>query len=395
MFIDDEEGVEMSLMVILILLLIPLSFFELLFEKSERSQRFLFQIAFFMAFFVVFIKYYYGTDIKIYTSLYDSIASVSLYDSSYFEPGFLLFLRFCKAINLSFWWVTALITFLYFSALRLIFLQIPKYRVLALLILVVFDYNLMFFELRQCMAVAFFLLAYISHNSQKKIAAFCYLILVILFHKSGIFMVVMFGITIGMKNTKVKSYLYGIAIFCMLLLISLPIERILALVLKVFDDGVVIRSVEHHLLVVDNFQLVYIVYVLLSVLLYLIAKKEKEASFDSQFVFVSFVLIVLFVKHWFLLNRIRSYFLPIILMYIFSNQQHIERKIIKQIAFSGVAIYMLLTTFLLYRNIESAKSKVNYPQTIFSLLKHSKSEIIEKTDKRIDKFWKDEYKFTN
>jgi hypothetical protein len=147
--------------------------------------------------------------------------------------------------------------------------------------------------------------------------------------------------------------------------------------------------------VADSVQAIYVVYVLLSVLLFLITRKAASTSFTARFVFVAFAMVVLLVKYWFLLNRIRSYFIPIFLFYILCNLDKIEEKIYKQLSYGIFTMYICLISFVLYRKVEQSISGVNAPQTVFSLVHRSKSEIIKDTLNKCRIFWKKEYVFEN
>lgn len=385
----------MSLMIILILSLIPFALLEVIFNKSEWSRELVYKMAFALAFFIVLIKYYYGSDISIYLPLYNRIGRIGIFSSSYFEPGFLLFLKCCNWLHLSFWAMTAVITIVYFYALWQLFKQIPNYRVFGLLVLVVLDYNLLFFELRQCLAVSFFILAFLSYNNKQVYKTVLYLLLMAISHKSGIFIVGLFLFVLSIRNFKVTAYVYGIAIAVMFVFILFPIEKLIVLLLQSFGNSSAIKSIVHHLLVADSVQAIYVVYVLLSVLLFLITRKAASTSFTARFVFVAFAMVVLLVKYWFLLNRVRSYFIPIFLFYILCNLDKIEEKICKQLSYGIFTMYICLISFVLYRKVEQSISGVNAPQTVFSLVHRSKSEIIKDTLNKCRIFWKKEYVFEN
>jgi hypothetical protein len=389
--VDDEEGKDMTMPVILILLLFPLVVLEFAFSKSQWTQKILYQVAFFVTFFMVVIKYYYGSDITLYVPLYRDIDDFSIWGNVYFEPGFLFFLKCCKAIGMSFWWMTAVITCFYFWMLWRLFEHIPKYKVLALLILVAFDYNLLFFELRQCIAVSLFIGAYLLYKEGKFVRTFLCLAAMVFCHKSGLFMVLIFSCAVAFSLLKVKEYWYTIALVVMLLLLLLPVEDFLIALLDSDDKSAAAKSIIHHLLVVDSFQLINVMYFMLAVLLFFVAK-SKSNTFDGRLVFISFILIELLVKYWFLLNRLRSYFLPIMLVYIF---QHIDAvkgiKWYKQLMCIMLLLFIGWNTRALYRTHQASISKLGEPQTIFKLLQEDEKTILESSIKKAKLFWKEEY----
>jgi uncharacterized membrane protein len=177
----------------------------------------------------------------------------------------------------------------------------------------------------------------------------------------------------------------------MLLLLLLPVEDFLIALLDSDDKSAAAKSIIHHLLVVDSFQLINVMYFMLAVLLFFVAK-SKSNTFDGRLVFISFILIVLLVKYWFLLNRLRSYFLPIMLVYIF---QHIDAvkgiKWYKQLMCIMVLLFIGWNTRALYRSHQDSISKLGEPQTVFKLLQEDEKTILESSIKKAKLFWKEEY----
>ena len=382
----------MSLTIILVLLLLPLVFLEVILNKSDRSQKWLYQIAFLVVFFVVIIKYYYGPDIKLYVPLYDEVINMSIFDSQYFEPGFLLYLKGCKLLHLSFWWMTAIISTFYFTMLWCLFRKIPKYRVFALLIIVALDYNLLFYELRQCLAVSFFVLAYLLYDKKRIVLSLLCLFCMSFCHKSGIFIAMLFLLAMILPKFKVSSYSYAVVTVMMLLLVVVPIEKGILLLLEYLPLSSAVDSIKHHLLESDAFQLIYIVYFLLAVVLYFIAKQNSRA-FDARLIFMMFIMVAIFVKYWFLLNRIRSYFIPIFIYYILTNTEIVKGfRVIKPITYAYLMLYILYTMCSFHLSVSvRSKSKVGNARTVFALFSNTKTEIISESMRVADMFWRYEY----
>jgi hypothetical protein len=140
---------------------------------NKRLHNQIYHIAFFITFFLFTIKYYYGADVINYYKFYKDIAdpiSIILQEpgtETPFEIGFVLFMSILKWINLSYWWMTALVSIIYFYAIYKLFNLIPSYKIVALLILVLLDYNLIFATHRQCLAVSFFILLFLSYLEKK------------------------------------------------------------------------------------------------------------------------------------------------------------------------------------------------------------------------------------
>jgi hypothetical protein len=211
-------------------------------------------------------------------------------------------------------------------------------------------------------------------------------------HKSGSFISVLFLMAMFQRNFMVTPYLYKIAIIVMFVCMFVPIEAWLVSLLENLPKNAVVNSILHHFDVTENFQFVYFLYIVLAVVLYLISK-NKQLSFETRLVFFMFVLLALLCKNWFLLNRVRSYFIPLFLYYIFTNLDCLESKLSKQISYAVTTMYIMIVSVMLYRSIERAESRINYPQTIFSLLNNSEDEILKQTVKKNIIFWKEEYDF--
>lgn len=371
--------------------LIPLVLLEFLTIKSKRSNKLIYNIAFFVVLFIVSIKYYYGPDIAIYIPTYDAIEDLSSYKSDpHIEPGFSIFCFILKKMGVSYWGMTFIVTILYFTAIRILFSSLTKYRTLALATLVTFDYNLMFFELRQSLAVTLFIFAFICAQKNKDILMILALILTSLLHKSGIFFSFILFIVVYCKKVKIEPRLYLIPIVLLFVIQLIPLAKILP-ALNLPPN--IINSIEHHLLLGKNIQYILPIYFLMFIIL-LTDKKNgaDDAKGIGLFVFISVLFIAVFYKYWFLLNRLRSYFIPVLIVYIFNILAEKRcYKYIKQIFIILLFLYSVKTTLNLYMSEKKSVSKTNRAQTIFILKDKTKDEVIKESLKRSESFWKNEY----
>ena len=154
----------MNLIIIIQTIAILFGLTDFLTERYPRLQRDIYHIALFVVTFLFAIKYYYGPDIMSYVPFYETVPTLSSIWSNpddlrfHFEPGFATFCRILKDCGLSFYWMTAVLTILYFMTIHLFLRRIESKRSFALAILVVLEYNVVCYELRQCLAIVFFFL---------------------------------------------------------------------------------------------------------------------------------------------------------------------------------------------------------------------------------------------
>ena len=286
--------------------------------------------------------------------------------------------------------MTFIVTILYFTAIRILFSSLTKYRTLALTALVTFDYNLMFFELRQSLAVSFFIFAFLCARKNKDIPMILALILTSLLHKSGIFFSFILFIVVYSKKVKIESYSYLIPIVLLFVIQLLPFTKALP-ALNLPPN--VISSIEHHLTLGKNLQFILPIYLLMFIIL---LTDKKNGADDNKwiglFVFISVLFIAVFYKYWFLLNRLRSYFIPMLIVYIF-NILADERcsKYLKQTFITLLFLYTVKTTLNLYVSENKSYSKINRAQTIFILKDKTEDEVVKESLKRAESFWKNEY----
>ena len=186
----------MNLITLILAIAIAFGLTDFLTERYPRLQRDIFYIAWCTIAFLFAIKYYYGPDIASYVPFYENVPSVSQIiahpddlDFS-FEPGYAVFCRVLKDLGISFYWMTAILSILYFVVILLFFRKIDRKRSFALAILVVLDFNVVCYELRQCLAVILFLLMVLCLDRKRYIYAMLMALAAIVSHKSGVVAVV-------------------------------------------------------------------------------------------------------------------------------------------------------------------------------------------------------------
>lgn len=388
----------MNYLTILLIVLLLLSLVELSFAKHKVLCNQLFHIAFAFTAFWVGIKYYIGPDIFSYVPFYETIQPLKdILGGHYkgdFEIGFAIFCSLLKSIGLSFWGMTVIITAIYFAAIYKVFKQLKSYRIFALFILMLLDYNLVLYEFRQCLAVSLFIFTYYTWTEKKYWKTLLIVIIAIFTHKSAIFIYLGVLLVYIFKSTNIsrKSYIFLGMIFIFMLTIP-PIFFFETIINKIPLSATVYRSVIHHLSEGKIFQLILPVYLLAIFCIAYYGNFSKENQKWHWFMWCGVTVIVILFQYWFLLNRIRSYFMPFLLVYTIHTLLNSKRKDIlpRQIFVFTLITYSLLFIYGNYLKAENNASRTNNISTIFERLKHSEDFVKNRQMKEAKIYWERDY----
>lgn len=388
----------MNYLTILLIVLLLLSLVELSFAKHKVLCDQLFHIAFAFTAFWVGIKYYIGPDIFSYVPFYETIQPLKdILGGHYkgdFEIGFAIFCSLLKSIGLSFWGMTVIITAIYFAAIYKVFKQLKSYRIFALFILMLLDYNLVLYEFRQCLAVSLFIFTYYTWTEKKYWKTLLIVIIAIFTHKSAIFIYLGVLLVYIFKSTNIsrKSYIFLGMIFIFMLTIP-PIFFFETIINKIPLSATVYRSVIHHLSEGKIFQLILPVYLLAIFCIAYYGNFSKENQKWHWFMWCGVTVIVILFQYWFLLNRIRSYFMPFLLVYTIHTLLNSKRKDIlpRQIFVFTLITYSLLFIYGNYLKAENNASRTNNISTIFERLKHSEDFVKNRQMKEAKIYWERDY----
>lgn len=388
----------MNYLTILLIVLLLLSLVELSFAKHKVLCDQLFHIAFAFTAFWVGIKYYIGPDIFSYVPFYETIQPLKdILGGHYkgdFEIGFAIFCSLLKSIGLSFWGMTVVITAIYFAAIYKVFKQLKSYRIFALFILMLLDYNLVLYEFRQCLAVSLFIFTYYTWTEKKYWKTLLIVIIAIFTHKSAIFIYLGVLLVYIFKSTNIsrKSYIFLGMIFIFMLTIP-PIFFFETIINKIPLSATVYRSVIHHLSEGKIFQLILPVYLLAIFCIAYYGNFSKENQKWHWFMWCGVTVIVILFQYWFLLNRIRSYFMPFLLVYTIHTLLNSKRKDIlpRQIFVFTLITYSLLFIYGNYLKAENNASRTNNISTIFERLKHSEDFVKNRQMKEAKIYWERDY----
>jgi len=388
----------MNYLTILLIVLLLFSLVELSFAKHKVLCDQLFHIAFAFTAFWVGIKYYIGPDIFSYVPFYETIQPLKdILGGHYkgdFEIGFAIFCSLLKSIGLSFWGMTAVITAIYFAAIYKIFKQLKFYRIFALFVLILLDYNLALYEFRQCLAVALFIFTYYAWKEKKYLKTLLIVAIAIFIHKSAIFIYLGVLLVYIFKSINInkKSYIFLGIIFILMLSIP-PLFLFETIINEIPLSREVYISLIHHLSEGKIFQLILPVYLLVIFCLAYYGNFSKENKKWHWFMWCSVAVIVILFQYWFLLNRIRSYFTPFLLVYTINTLVNTKRKDIlpKQLLVLTLMIYSILFISGNYIKGLSQLSHTNNISTVFARLYHSEAFLKNRQMKEATIYWEKDY----
>ncbi|MCQ2310833.1 MAG: EpsG family protein [Paludibacteraceae bacterium] len=344
---------------------------------------------------LVVAKYALGPDIIVYLPQFRLIEPLSSLFQHPFqtdrEPAWCWFISICANCGMTFWMMTAFISLLYYGAVFCLWRKVRFAPCMVLFLLTLLDYNLVLYELRQCLAVSFFLYTIILLMGEKKhyFWAVCLLVLCALSHKSGIFMVVLTGMAYGLYHIRVDYRSYFLLLS---LLIGLAILPAIAFtpIINLLPDSIA-GSLALHVSAHQMIQTVAPIYFLGILLIGYHAHFEEENKKWHWMIWCALAIIACLYAYWFLLNRLRSYFILFILVYGAHILHTSERKNVLPRQFFSLILYLYAGLFI-YTNITiPVHSKTNAVSTVFERKHLSQSELEERQMKEAIKYWKEDY----
>ena len=398
----------MNLITLILTIALLFGVIDFMTERYPRLQRDIFYIAWFVVAFLFAIKYYYGPDIWTYVPFYKKVPSISEIiahpgDLDYgFEPGYAIFCRVLRDLGVSFYWMTCILSCLYFVVILVLFKKIDHKRSFALAILVSLDYNVICYEMRQCLAVVAFLLMVLCLERKRYLWAILCAVAAMISHKSGFVAVIptLGYFLISSPRCSMRT-ISQVLLVLLVIMFLLPVTKLsLGFLNHLPVSEAVLFSINHHLSLGRQVQVVFLVYALTLVCLvhytqYCKSRKEIFAIAAT----IGILCIVMLYQYYYLLNRIRSYFTPLILVYIFSVVQNAEKQqihipygqLIKQLTCFIVCLYMAHTAIAIHRGGQVLKNRVNDTCTVFDLIDHRASDIQNAQMKKARLFWEQDY----
>ena len=390
----------MNIFLYLYIIIFCLSLVEFIFPKYHAVNRQVFHVAFGLSFIIFAIKYYFGPDILTYVPLYDNIGTPAqvlrgeTFSSYEIEMGYALFCSILKYLGASFWMMTLVVTTFYFFTLYFVLNHIKQYKTFALLILFILDSNLVIYEFRQCISVSLYLWMVMFLFDKKYIASLMMFVLASLMHKSGLFIGLGTFLIYGLRHIKISKQAYIMLFLLLLTFLIIPLKDFLLNILEVLPlKDSVNNSIEHHLEVAKPFQWIFIIYAITILCAGYYRNTSKEDAKWHWIIFACLLIVVILFQYWFILNRLRSYFLPLAIVYIINTIQKSPHKSVlpKQLLVLSILLFSANFCRGYYNGLQQSVSKVNATCTVFDLRKKSKEQIKKEQMTKAEKFWKEEY----
>ncbi|MBR0194748.1 MAG: EpsG family protein [Paludibacteraceae bacterium] len=397
----------MNLITLILTIAILFGLTDFLTERYPRLQRDIFWIAWFVITFLFTIKYYYGADIWHYGNFYQDIQNPSyvLHHPTdipqHFEIGYALFCSVLKNWGVSFYWHTAIISILYFTVIAVLFTRIERKRSFALAILVVLDYNCIFATYRQCLAITCFLWMVLCLQERKYLLVTVLAALTIAFHKSGAFVVSVVLFYYMVRSKWVQPYMYQLMLVILILVFLLPIAHISSSFIshlpipETYADSLI-----HHLQLGRQVQVIFLVYAAaLVVIAHFSQYRHSRAGAITAAALVGLVIVVLLYQYYYLLGRIRSFFLPLVIVYIFSTVQKAEDEpihvpygtLLKQLCSVLLFLYMGHSVYAFNKNAQLLKHKIYTACTVFDLIDHRACDVQNTQMKKARLWWEEDF----
>lgn len=378
---------------------------DCLLDQYIVLQRQFYRFFFALIYVLFLIRFYYGQDIFSYVPHYETVASpaflLSHPEQMRYEFGYELLCSVLHAWGAGYWWLTAVITTLYFAALACFFHTLKRHRLFAFSALILLDYNLIYAQTRECLAVAFFIFMILCLRNGRYVLALLTGVLTILSHKSGFIPVGVTLLGLPLLHMRQTADGYKILLALMLMILLVPVSRAGASLVAMLPlSESYIESIQHHMLLGRQFQIVAVVY--LSVLFLLICwhrpQEKNRYSWIAIESLMGMAIIVCFYQYFNLLMRMRSFFLPMIIGYVISLVTDTERikkvpygMFLKQAVAVLMMVYWVHTTLSFDRMTKQWHAPVVRACTLLDLRHHSEKEIRDRQMKYAETFWREDY----
>lgn len=381
------------------------AFLDCLADRYVVLQRQLYHFFFALIYILFLIRFYYGQDIYSYVPHYEDIASPAFLlghpQMMTYEFGYEMLCSMLKATGAGYWWLTAVVTTLYFASLACLFRSLERHRLFAFSALILLDYNLIYAQMRECLAVAFFIFMILCLRDRRYLLALLTGAMTVLSHKSGFIPVGVTLLGLPLWHMRQTADGYKILLVLLVLLLLTPVSRAgLALMTLLPLPASYMESIAHHMMLGRQFQVVAVVY--MAVLFLLICwhrpKQQNHYTWIAIQTLMGLAIIVCFYQYFNLLMRIRSFFLPMIIYYVVALVTDTERirqvpfgMLIKQLTAVLMMVYFVHTTISFDRMAKKWHAPVAKASTLFDLRHHSEKEIRDRQMKIAEIFWSKDY----
>lgn len=379
-------------------------FLDCLTARYPVLQRQLYRLFFVVIYVLFVVRYYYGPDIRIYVPHFERIAAPSYLfyhpEKMYFEWGYEMLCSVVKALGGSFWWLNTVITTLYFVALGCLFRSLKRHQLFAFSCVILLDYNLIYAQIRECLAVSFFIFMILCLQNRKYLWALVMATLTIVCHKSGFIPVCLTMVCIPLLTMREHADVYRILAFMLFLLLLIPVSKVDASLISHLPlPSGYMKSIRHHMLLGRQLQIVAVVYLaVLFIVIYLRTPKKDKYNWMAIEFLTGMLIVVIFYQYFNFLMRLRSFFVPLIAYYVVTLVNDEERvrqvpysKLVTQSVALVLMVYFVHTTISYDRMAKTWHSPVARASTVFELRHHSQKAIRDRQMRIAKVFWEEDY----
>lgn len=386
----------MNLVTVITVFLLAATIAELLSYNMPRMAEQLYKLAFAVTAVGFTIKYYYGPDITTYVPFYERIepwgSLAETIRTTSLETGFVVYCWLCRSAGLSFWWMTAGVSVIFFGAIYLLIGELKAKKVLALTLMVVLMPDLITAQFRQCMAVSMFVFAILAARKEHTAQAVVFCILAFTMHKASLLVILPALMYWGMQRIEVKNSIWALLMIGLAILLVVSDNAIVDKLMQMSANGLVSKSISYHLSFAKQIQLNFAFYMLAIVVMVQYAERNTGRNLMLAMTAVGLTMAVMFYQHFLLLNRLRAYFVPFAVVYIFNFvREKSESKapyinLVRQTAVAFLLIFMSYKTITFDRNWKN-DGNVMEVCTLLNLSNSSSEEIKERQMARASSFW--------
>ena len=378
---------------------------DLMTDRWAILQKQLFPFILLLFYGLLIIRYYYGPDIWTYVPHYEQIPHPSVVwhhpDQGEFEWGYNLFCSLIHWIGLSYWGLTAVITTLYFLAVYLLLRQLPKRQIFALACIVMIDCHMLFHENRQCLAVSCFIFMVLLLQRRRYLPAVLLGVCTVLTHKSGFLPVALLLASSLLYNYRQEAGIYTVLTLLLAAMVVLPVQRIsgsLVQFLPLPEDYIL--SISHHLQLGRQIQVIALIYllVLFGINMYLLYAPKTRYTWIALVALVGMVCVVVFYQYYYLLNRVRSYFVPFVIFYaiqLMSDEKHSMAvpysSLLKQSLMVLILVYYSHYSISLLHHSRQLHAPITRACTVFELRHASQKQIRDRQMKIANQYWQEDF----
>ncbi len=378
-------------------------------ERYPRLQRQIFYFVFAFVYICYTSKLYYGPDIKLYVYYYEHLPSVGAMLNGHvklwfsFEWGFVFFCSLLSSIGINFWGLTAIISTLYFASLFLVLRKLEYKRCFAMMCILILDSTLVTVTLRQCLAVSMFLFMMVAWQDKKYFWSLVCMVLTAVFHKSGIIAVSFPVMFLLLHNFNLREGWYQLLIVLLIAMFALPIAHLISPLANALQgSGALIHSARHHLQLGRQIQTVFFIYMIVLILAEHYTRYGFPHKWSSWAVVavVGMAVVVALYQYYYLLNRIRSYFLPIVVVYLMNLIQESDKKgsypisynhLFRQVTALVVFSYMSFYTYRFERNTSCYSVPLYKASTLLDLRDAEMWQVRNRQMEIADGYWKNDF----